>query len=436
MPKINPFVPNAPINPGAFVGRLEELDKLETSLLQTAAGHPSSFIISGERGIGKTSLLNYMKHIAEGHLPIGTKHVSFLVIDTDIDPTTSQQNLLRKIQLGLQKALAETEAARNFFKDAWAFLQRVEAGGFKLSPQSQNDELLFEEFSYSLADLTTRLCEGQDEGTIFNAKYDGILVLIDEGDNASEQLRLGSFFKLLSERLQRRGCNRVMFGIAGLPALRSVLVQSHPSSLRLFEELTLDRLSDEEVKSVINICLDEANKKNAEQSSVTEDARNTLAFLSEGYPHFIQQFGYSAFAADKDDTIDVKDVMNGAFGTGGALDLIGDRYYRDNFYNKIQAESCRQVLRIMADSLDGWVTKKEIRSKFKGEDSTVNNAIKALRDREIIFSKEGEPGVYRLQHRGFAWWIKMYTTERKALQQKLTLYIGSVDDGNAAGGKL
>ncbi|MDI6740663.1 MAG: hypothetical protein QME74_09920, partial [Candidatus Edwardsbacteria bacterium] len=33
---------------------------------------------------------------------------------------------------------------------------------------------------------------------------------------------------------------------------------------------------------------------------------------------------------------------------------------------------------------------------------------KALRDRHIIISKEGEKGTYRLQHKGFARWIRMY----------------------------
>jgi hypothetical protein len=101
------------------------------------------------------------------------------------------------------------------------------------------------------------------------------------------------------------------------------------------------------------------------------------------------------------------DVLLGAFGSRGALDVIGDRYYRDDFYNRIQKESYRQVLRIMADKLDGWVTKQEIRAKFKGNDSTLDNAIKALRDRHIILSKEGERGIYRLQHKGFALWIKL-----------------------------
>jgi DNA-binding IscR family transcriptional regulator len=62
----------------------------------------------------------------------------------------------------------------------------------------------------------------------------------------------------------------------------------------------------------------------------------------------------------------------------------------------------------MADKLDGWVTKKDIQTRFRGNDTTLNNAIKALRDRHIIISKEGSKGVYRLQHKGFALWIKFY----------------------------
>jgi hypothetical protein len=111
---------------------------------------------------------------------------------------------------------------------------------------------------------------------------------------------------------------------------------------------------------------------------------------------------------DTDNVIDRSDLEKSAFGPRGALDLIGDRYYRNDFYNKIQQDSYRQVLRIMADDLDGWVTRAKIKSKFKGKDSILNNAIKALRDRHIILSKEGEKGVYRLQHKGFALWIKLY----------------------------
>jgi hypothetical protein len=422
MPKINPFAPTSPVSPGAFVGRLDEIERLETSLIQTKAGRPANFMITGERGIGKSSLLNYIKYVAEGHIPVGDTKLAFLVIDTDIDQTTTQLGLVKKIQLGLERALAKTESARNFVKETWDLIKRVEAGGIKVRPDErpEPDELFFEEFSYSLADLSNRVCSAGQEETLFSAHYDGILILIDEADNGSSSLHLGSFFKLLSERLHRRSCNCIVFGLAGLSELRNVLVESHPSSLRLFDELILGRLSTGEINQVVDICLNEARRVNLQETSITDEARMDLAFFSEGYPHFIQQFGYSAFAFDTDNKIDHEDVFKGALVKGGAMELIGERYYRDDFYNKIQAESYRQVLRIMADNLDGWVSKKDIRSKFKGEDSTLNNAIKALRDRHVILSKEGEAGVYRLQHKGFAWWIRMYTSDPAALQRTLS----------------
>jgi Cdc6-like AAA superfamily ATPase len=61
MAKINPFAPNSPVHSGMFVGRVAELVKLESCLVQTRAGSPSNFMLTGERGIGKSSLLNYIK---------------------------------------------------------------------------------------------------------------------------------------------------------------------------------------------------------------------------------------------------------------------------------------------------------------------------------------------------------------------------------------
>ena len=421
MPKSNPFAPNSPVHSGMFVGRVAELVKLESCLVQTKAGNPSNFMLTGERGIGKSSLLNYIKDVAEGMEGIEETNVSFLVVDTDVDSSTTQLGLVEKIRLGLDRTLGKTEKGLDFLKQSWEFLKRVEGGGFKLraTGQEQSDERLLEEFAYSLAAVVERVCCEGDSST-FSARFDGLLILVDEADNASRPLSLGSFFKLLTERLHRRGCSHVAFGIAGLPELRNVLAESHPSSLRLFEELVLGRLSPDEAMRVLDFGLREANRLNTETTTITEEARCHLAYYSEGYPHFIQQFAFSAFAADKDNVIDADDVKEGGFGRRGAMELIGDRYYRDSYYTKIQKESYRQVLRIMADKLDDWVTKKEIKSSFKGPESTLDNALKALRDRQIILAKEGERGVYRLQHKGFAWWIKLYTTDSANLQQPLT----------------
>ena len=83
------------------------------------------------------------------------------------------------------------------------------------------------------------------------------------------------------------------------------------------------------------MCMKMANEKNPSRHSITDEARATLIALSEGYPHFIQQFGYSTFKSDSDNSIDNEDVGNGMMGPSGGLELIGERYYRNDFYNKM-----------------------------------------------------------------------------------------------------
>ncbi len=397
---------------------------LEGALLQTRGGNPVNFTIIGERGIGKSSLLLYVNAIAQGLINIQGTNVKFLVIFTDIDVTTTQLGLVQKIQIAIQRTLADTEKARKFFATAWGFVQRLEAGGVSLRAEGSNESLeeaIIEQFAYSLSDTIKRLCgaTGYYDQEIFSAQYDGVLILIDEADNASRALRLGAFVKLLLERVQRQGCDKLMIGLAGLPELRTALVQSHPSSLRLFTEIELSRLTSEEVRQVIHLGLETSKKMNQQETKISDSAEAFLIGISEGFPHFIQQFCYSAFEADTDWYIDDNDAGNGAFSRNGAMRAIGSRYYRSDFYDKIKKESYRQVLRIMADHLDEWVSKKTIRARFKGGETTLDNALQALRERHIIVSKVGEKGIYRLQNKGFAFWIKLYTDNQTELEMPL-----------------
>lgn len=416
-PRVNPFRPNSPVNPVMFVGRDRELKRLSQHLVQTSAGEPTNFMITGERGIGKSSLMLYVSVLATGLLTVDDNRFRLLVLNIDIDSRTTHAYLAKRLHLALEKQLAKAEPARDFLGKAWAFIQRLEVPVVAIKEGKAPDEgLIIDELAYSLAELMARV-SAVDGESLFGARYDGLLVLMDEADSAPAHLQLGVLLKQLLERLQRAGCNRVMFGLAGLPRLRDVLFQSHPSALRLFEEIHLERLNRGEVSRAIDTCLAIANRQNTQQTAITDLARVLLTNLSEGYPHFLQQFGYSAFAVDTDGVIDDEDVWNGALGAGKGLEQIGTRYYHDNYYSKIWKDSYRQVLRIMADRLDDWVTKQDIKKKFKGKESVLNNAIHALRERDIIISKEGEKGVYRLENKGFGLWIKLNTKPLEQLQK-------------------
>ena len=404
--KINPFNPNSPTGPGMFAGRGKEIDSIAQILLQTKANKGHGFLLLGQRGIGKTSLLNLVKFQAEGSIETKGEKLNFLVIEIDITKETNLYTIIKKIELALKRKLAKSEPTRKLFADIWNFLGRIEVAGTKVNTSKEFDkELLFEEFSYALADTLKRITA--KAGEKFENTHDGILLIIDETDNASKDLDLGTFVKLLMERSQKEGSQQLMIAVAGLPKTKEILIESHPSSIRIFEELNLDRLSDDDIKYVIKRVLDHSEKLNGQRIEIEELAEHNLVRLSEGFPHFIHQYGYCAFELSDGKTITDNNIQQGAFGNNGAIEKIGDKYYRDDFYNKIKVDSYRQVLIIMAEKLDDWVTKKHIKTKFKGQSATLDNAINALRTRGIILSKEGTQGTYRLQDKGFAWWIAM-----------------------------
>lgn len=404
--KINPFNPNSPTGPGMFAGRLKEIETIEQVLFQTKANKGHGFLLIGQRGIGKTSLLNLVKYQAEGSIEVQGQKLNFLVIEIDITKETTLFTIIKKIELSLKRKLARSEPTRKLFSDIWNFLGKVEVGGVKVNTSKDFDkELFFEEFSYSLADTLKRITS--KVGDKFDSTHDGILLIVDEADNATKELDLGTFLKLLMERLQKEGTQQFMVGISGLPKTKEILIESHPSSIRIFEELYLDRLSNSDIQYVIKRVLDHSQAVNGIRTEIENEAEQNLIRLSEGFPHFIHQYGYCAFDLSDGVTITGKNVQEGAFGSNGAIEKIGDKYYRDDFYNKIKVDSYRQVLIIMAEKLDDWVTKKHIKSKFIGQAATLDNAINALRTRGIILSKEGAQGTYRLQDKGFAWWIVM-----------------------------
>jgi len=153
-----------------------------------------------------------------------------------------------------------------------------------------------------------------------------------------------------------------------MPDIRNVLIRSHGSSLRLFEELELVPLSADDVRNVYSARLEEANKKNSESVKITNSALDLIITYSEGYPHFVQQFGYSSYAIDKDNLIDEKDVQDAVI---PAVNLIGNRYYKDMYFNKIKENSYREVLKIMSEKWNEWISKQEIRSHFKGKNTVL-----------------------------------------------------------------
>lgn len=400
--KFNPFRPNSIVSPGMFCGRQDEIELIEQSLFQTKHGNPQHFLIEGERGIGKSSLMLYADWLARGTIfRNSSSRFSFLVVSLELKTSSDLLDFIQRMASAIKYEIESKEILRANAKKVWEFLTNWEIMGVKYNKKkSELDPFsAIEELAKVLSDTIT-----VGEGTI-----DGIFILIDEADKASSETRLGEFVKLLTERLTKIGCEKVCLGLAGLPDILPKLQASHESSLRLFQILSLGVLTQEERKEVVLKGLESVSIKTSREVKIEDDAIGMISTLSEGYPHFIQQFAYESYDVDSDDNIDRNDVITGAFKENGAIQQLGHKYFHKQYFEQISSPDYRKVLHSLAEKLDEWQSRKALLEETKLIPHTLDNALRALRDRGIIISSDEQKGFYRLPNKSFAVWIKAVT---------------------------
>jgi AAA ATPase domain len=192
----NPFRPGSIITPGMFCGRLDELLIVERILFQTKHGNSGHFLIHGERGIGKSSLLLYLQYVATGSIKsIDGQTFTFLVLPLELEPTTTYTSLIKKVGAEFQRQLASQQRFKDTLANAWDFLKRWEVMGVKYSEVGVDPDALLDDLVHT---VHTALLE-------LTGKLDGVLVLIDEADKPSAVVaNLGTFAKLFTERLSKR----------------------------------------------------------------------------------------------------------------------------------------------------------------------------------------------------------------------------------------
>ena len=400
--RLNPYRPGSPVSFGMFAGRAEETQALDAIIHQCKLGNATHFLILGERGIGKSSLMFYLQCVAAGQIDSwNDARYRHLTVSIELEPHTDYLALIRKVGSELRRELSKIEKVRAGIKDAWKFLSRWEVMGvrYEQSAAANAPTEVLEELVEDVGQILTRL----------RGDIDGLVLLIDEADKPPPNAHLGEFCKIFAERLQRKGHENVCIGLAGLPATLVRLRQSHESSPRLFQIFNLEPLSMEERIDVVRRGLRVAKEKGGAEVTITPDAEALIATASEGYPHFIQQFAYSAFEADADGIIDDRDVIAGMFQENGAFQQLGYKYFSDQYFEKIASDDYRLVLREVAQRAPNYVTKADIRAATGLKESVLTNALTALKKRGIILSKAGVRAQYKLPTNSFAVWITAFT---------------------------
>lgn len=409
MEKLNPFKPDYPIPPDMFAGRGEEINQFLRGIYHTKNNRPRHFLITGERGIGKSSLIQLYDFLAKGDIQLRTDDYGefcFVTVNLTIEKNTDLATFVGLMMNEMANSLADIEIFRSVVDKIKELLYslKIANSGIDRPERATHPAIVTNDFSHHLAKAARRISDAEAGE---QARH-GVVFFIDEADNAGPEMNLGSFIKTVTEKLQRNGCENVMFVLAGLPELTKTLRDSHPSSLRVFTMQEIKVLESEECDNVIDRAIEEGNRINKAQTTIAEDAKALISKSSEGYPHFIQQFGYSAYERNSNGIISADDVEDSI---RQAIESIGMRYYEDAYRGQIQSDEYRKVLGIMAEHKDSWVKKSEIKAEFSGKEQNLSNALHVLTSRKIIMKDASRRGEYRLPQKAFAAWIKLFSQQ-------------------------
>lgn len=325
----NPFAPGAGSPPPELAGRSHILNQAEVTLGRTQRGRPSkSVMVVGLRGVGKTVLLNRIRDLADeqGYVAEMIEAPENRSLAALITPA------LRTMILKLDRGEQVNASARKAFRALRGFAAaiKVKYNDIEISLDGETEPGVADsgDIEIDLPDLLVSLGEAaRERGT-------AAALIMDELQYLSE-IEMSALIVGM-HRVSQRQLPLTLFG-AGLPQLVGLTGRSKSYAERLFDFPVAGPLSYDDARLALKAPVQE------EGADFTEPAIKRIHELTEGYPYFLQEWGFHAWLAADANQIGVADVDRA---TPEALAALDRSFFRVRFDRLTPSE--KRYLRAMS----------------------------------------------------------------------------------------
>ncbi len=326
----NPYAPGAGTRPPELAGRDEVLKNARISIQRVQAGRPAkSFIFIGLRGVGKTVLLNEVHRIAED---LGCRLLHIEAHDGKSLPELLVPGL-RSLLLSLDTMAKATAATRRGLRVLKSFVGsvKVKIGGIDIG-LSLPAETGAADSGDLEADLTALFLA---VGEAAKSRATTVVITMDELQYLSDE-ELSAVIMAV-HRVAQKALPVLIVG-AGLPQLVGQMGASKSYAERLFNFPKIGPLSREDARAAIR---EPAIKEKVE---FTKQALDEITRVTEGYPYFLQEWGYHAWNIAEHSPISETDARAA---TSRATMNLDDSFFRVRFDRLTPRE--KDYLRAMAE---------------------------------------------------------------------------------------
>ena len=286
----NPFSPGAGTAPPAFVGRDDLLADYQVALRRTISERPGKSIMPiGLRGVGKTVLLNRFDQMAQDEGLVS----AFIEAPETGDFEHLLAARLRSILLELDRGSVSV-AVKRALGTLKSFSYNLSDG---ISIALNVDSIVGSADSGVLAEDTTDLLVAV--GAAAKDRERGLLIAIDEVQYLAAD-ELAALITAIHRTVQL-SLPVILVG-AGLPQLPGLAGNAKSYAERLFDFPEIGSLEEEDARAVL------ATPAGEHGVEFAKDALNALLDFTQGYPYFLQEWGYHVWNAAPASPITLDDV--------------------------------------------------------------------------------------------------------------------------------
>ncbi|MDH4444717.1 MAG: ATP-binding protein [Akkermansiaceae bacterium] len=325
----NPFSPGAGSPPPELAGRAQLLDQARILLARIQSGRSEkSMLLTGLRGVGKTVLLNEITRLAEkeGYQTL------FIEAHEDKSLVAVLAPQLRSLLFRLDRMEGAKEKVRRGLAVLKGFVGSIKVTfddiPVGIDIESEKGSADSGDIEIDLPDLLMVVAEAaQDRKT-------AVAILIDEIQYFGE--RELSALIMAMHRMQQRRLPLVLIG-AGLPILPRLAGESKSYAERLFQFPIVGPLPPNDAAKAITEPIEREGEK------IDPAAIGEILRLAQGYPYFLQEWGYQAWNRADASPI-LESVINNA--TSDTIRRLDENFFRVRYDRLTPSE--KNLLRAMA----------------------------------------------------------------------------------------
>ena len=326
-PELSPFKPGQPVPVEFFVGRTQEIQQLQSMVKASLQGQFKIGFVSGERGIGKSSLVSVLRHVSDRTFETASCHIH-------LGDVKELNGMVRKI---FDRILNES-VDKSWHQQVMSFFgDRVNKVGMdlfgfslELNLEDKQMSMLSHNFVPSMRNLLDQI----------KSEKKALLLILDDINGLATSTDFANWLKsMVDEIATSQQETPLCILVVGLEERRQELISGQPSLDRVFELINISPWSSKETEEFYR------NTFQSMTASIDQEELNRLVLYTGGLPVLAHEIGDAVWRTAQSSNINGQEVNHGI---SLAANIIGQKLLEPRIFSAIQSEKYHSILRQIA----------------------------------------------------------------------------------------